>query len=304
MIADNVLQRILHEDDVISFDRLAAGLVGTPNVLYTKTDFLLRGGVWRGEVCDSAIRRLRRGDASVVVYGLSDLSITRPQVWALRALGAKAIWGVNVVSKRAGLRALPLGLCDPNNDGPTHRLLGDVSLLTDVLETHERSTRFSGRIYFNFTVGNHFVRDQVLSVAKQLPRSIVEQPQFSRLGRHHYLRQLRQADLVACPRGNGWDTHRLWETLYVGGTPVVLDDDAAKNLLHSLPVVRIQAWDDLSNEGLMEELWNRVYQRSDSDLDVRRSTYLRRIMCDAGLQNEAGVGRPLRDGSQEPERPS
>ena len=49
---------------------------------------------------------------------------------------------------------------------------------------------------------------------------------------------------IACPRGNGIDTHRFWETLYRGSLPVVIDDVWASNM-HSLgvPMVRTPSWD-------------------------------------------------------------
>ena len=48
---------------------------------------------------------------------------------------------------------------------------------------------------------------------------------------------------IACPRGNGIDTHRFWETLYRGSLPVVIDDAWSLNM-HSLgvPMVRTASW--------------------------------------------------------------
>lgn len=50
---------------------------------------------------------------------------------------------------------------------------------------------------------------------------------------------------VACPRGNGRDTHRLWESLYRGSVPVVLDDHFGRNLKSmGLPIVLVKDWSD------------------------------------------------------------
>ena len=43
----------------------------------------------------------------------------------------------------------------------------------------------------------------------------------SKVSFDEYLGELKQYRFVACPRGNGVDTHRLWETIYLGSTPVI-----------------------------------------------------------------------------------
>lgn len=49
---------------------------------------------------------------------------------------------------------------------------------------------------------------------------------------------------VACPRGNGLDTHRFWETLYRGSVPVVKDSAHSSNLRrYQVPHVSIREWD-------------------------------------------------------------
>jgi hypothetical protein len=48
---------------------------------------------------------------------------------------------------------------------------------------------------------------------------------------------------VACPRGNGLDTHRFWETIYRGSIPVVIQSNWAKNMKsYGIPMVTISDW--------------------------------------------------------------
>jgi hypothetical protein len=48
---------------------------------------------------------------------------------------------------------------------------------------------------------------------------------------------------IAAPRGNGMDTHRFWESLYRGATPVVLPTQWSSNLKpHNIPFVEVDAW--------------------------------------------------------------
>jgi hypothetical protein len=48
---------------------------------------------------------------------------------------------------------------------------------------------------------------------------------------------------IACPRGNGLDTHRFWECLYRGSIPIVLDSFWAQSLINiGLPILTVRNW--------------------------------------------------------------
>lgn len=42
---------------------------------------------------------------------------------------------------------------------------------------------------------------------------------------------------VLCPGGNGIDTHRVWETIYRGSLPIVLDNSWSRSLVKKFPLV-------------------------------------------------------------------
>lgn len=48
---------------------------------------------------------------------------------------------------------------------------------------------------------------------------------------------------IACPRGNGTDTHRFWETLYRGSIPVVKSSEWSKSIAElGIPVLQLKQW--------------------------------------------------------------
>jgi hypothetical protein len=48
---------------------------------------------------------------------------------------------------------------------------------------------------------------------------------------------------VACPRGNGTDTHRFWETLYRGSIPVVKESVWSRSIAElGLPLIQLGEW--------------------------------------------------------------
>lgn len=63
-----------------------------------------------------------------------------------------------------------------------------------------------------------------------------------------YSRVSRRYQFVACPRGNGIDTHRFWETLYRGGIPVVRKSNWSIHVARlGLPLVQLNSWAELPN---------------------------------------------------------
>ena len=58
-----------------------------------------------------------------------------------------------------------------------------------------------------------------------------------------YYNDMRRARFVLCPEGTGIDTHRVYEALLCGATPVVLRNSLS-NLYETLPVCIIDSWKD------------------------------------------------------------
>jgi hypothetical protein len=71
----------------------------------------------------------------------------------------------------------------------------------------------------------------------------------TRITPSQYAIQLGSSHFVACPRGNGLDTHRFWECLYVGTKPVVKISDWSRMITRlGIPVLEIDRWDQTDIE--------------------------------------------------------
>jgi hypothetical protein len=71
----------------------------------------------------------------------------------------------------------------------------------------------------------------------------------NRLNPKEYQKLLRQYQFVFCPRGNGIDTHRFWETLYHGGIPVVMESEWAENIkVLGIPMVTLNEHSDFESQ--------------------------------------------------------
>ncbi len=64
-----------------------------------------------------------------------------------------------------------------------------------------------------------------------------------------FIEDLASSKFVISPRGNGLDTHRIWESLYVGSFPIV-KTSSLNALYEGLPIVIVDNWDEVTEEFL------------------------------------------------------
>lgn len=65
-----------------------------------------------------------------------------------------------------------------------------------------------------------------------------------------YKNQLDNHKFILCPRGNGIDTHRLWESLYHGIIPIVENYIHYEKCLIDLPAIIVNSFKDVTKEFL------------------------------------------------------
>ena len=64
----------------------------------------------------------------------------------------------------------------------------------------------------------------------------------SSLTTEEYIDDLFSYKYVVCPKGNGIDTMRMWETLYCGAIPIVPRSGVSSHFNHILPIVEVDHW--------------------------------------------------------------
>jgi hypothetical protein len=68
-----------------------------------------------------------------------------------------------------------------------------------------------------------------------------------------YINNIYKHKFVICPEGNGIDTHRVWETLYMGSIPIVKKNINYLLYNNDFPICMINSWKDITEEFLLEE---------------------------------------------------
>ena len=136
------------------------------------------------------------------------------------------IYAINTSIDHPMLTTIPLGFVDKQ-----------LPLLTGF---KGGSSERPYEIYANFNPNTNLLkRKQCLEAFKDDPRLVLHQ----NLSVPEYLMDLCNSKFVLCPEGAGMDTHRVYESLLCGATPVVLRNSLAP-LYEKLPVCIVNKWTD------------------------------------------------------------
>ncbi len=68
-----------------------------------------------------------------------------------------------------------------------------------------------------------------------------------------YFKNIGKFKFVICPEGNGIDTHRLWETLYSKGIPIVENNMEMRKKLEHLPIIWTYDYSEITADYLEEQ---------------------------------------------------
>jgi hypothetical protein len=197
--------------------------------------------LWRGKVHSVPDKNISR-----IIAGHSDAPITDDIVHRYPL----ATWfAVNKQTNNA--HGIPLGITNNTNESTVHPIYGDVDMMSDVAKN---SREIRNLVYMNFSIHTYpLERTPVWDMFKMQSWVTSETPENSMEARRRFLQNARNHSFVLCPRGNGVDTHRLWETLYMGSIPVVIRDVAHSDWT-DLPILFVDSWEEVTEERLREEL--------------------------------------------------
>lgn len=130
---------------------------------------------------------------------------------------------------------LPIGFANPIWQHGNYLLLDQIQSMNRPKEI----------IYYaNFLVEtNRTKREECLNILHQK-----QIPIFPRSPPFIYLEQLAASICCICPEGNGIDTHRFWEALYLKSIPIVLRNELTEKLSNDFPCILLNSWEELSKD--------------------------------------------------------
>lgn len=184
------------------------------------------------ELLVSRLARLQ--NRFVLVFHNSDHNFAPEHLELFRRLGkldGVYAQNMNVVDER--VRPLPIGLAN------RQWYNGDLTLFRRVCERARATAKDCG-VFFNFSIRTNpsersacYRALRKKGVAWCASRGLEQY--WTALSRHRY---------CICPVGNGIDTHRFWECVYLGVVPVCRRNHLVEYYAKYFPVVLLDAWDD------------------------------------------------------------
>ena len=113
-------------------------------------------------------------------------------------------------------------------------------------------------IYSNFNINTrHFHRHNAL---RESIKSKFCKVETNKLNKQQYLNEISNYRYILCPWGNGYDTHRVWESMYLDSTPVVKKNRKFRQVL-DIPLIEIDTFKNLDinklkvkNDSIYEKL--------------------------------------------------
>jgi hypothetical protein len=253
-------------DKIITTDRYLEKITQynkTDIIKYYKTDFIFKDGIWRGK----NINRYNI-DSDILVNGHSDYEMNQNMIYILTLKNKPSfIYSINSnnISKKS--LGLPLGITNYCNDSSVHCILGDLKIMEEVHTEFSNTENRDNLVLLNINKSTYPEREKVYDKFSKEKYVTTLDPTISIVGRKNYLIDITKHDFVLCPRGNGIDTHRLWETLYMERIPIVIYTDIHPSFI-GLPILFINSWDEINENFLKEKLieikskkwmWNKIY---------------------------------------------
>ena len=264
--------KLLSSRDFITTDKY---LTGQENLgyRYVKTDYLYTFGKWRGKIQVPIYLKQIAYYKKTLVVGHSDLHISKDDLRYIKFFGYKKVYGVNLLNIGGFSESIPLGITNFYDDSDLHKLFGNIDHFRIAHNCSEIKGIFDNSIYINFTSSNNLSeRGSLIDLLKNRKNVYFENTVFTEPGRINYLKSLREYAMVPCPEGNGFDTHRLWETLYMGGTPIIKECDYLPAALKYLPVIVLSGWNKIQDSRNLEEQWH-LAQSKRMNFKYLTSTY-------------------------------
>ena len=210
---------------------------------YYKTDVIVNknSSVWRSKIHNPPDK-----NTDIIISGHSDYGITddlvqyyNPSIW----------WTINKQTSDPRVHALPLGITNNTSESELHPIYGNLESMIQVMNEPKRDKNL---VYMNFNINTHSERNNVFNLFKDKSWITIGKIENTISGRTNFLRDIRNHTFVLCPRGNGIDTHRLWETLYMGSIPIVKNNLAYSDF-KDLPICFVDSWEQITPEFLQLE---------------------------------------------------
>jgi len=190
---------IIFENDSQVFYKATQLKIKSGDIIFSNTYFI-----------ESLFNKIRKTNLNnlIVVTSQTDIQID-DKLYSKKPPNVSKWYSINVSTQKENLHPIPYGLANeysPKNVFRNHLINNSVENKIE-------------KIYVNFELNtNYFHRKKILKKIRNKGDFYVEK---NNLKPDIYAKNLGLYKYILCPWGNGFDTHRLWESLYSGAIAIV-----------------------------------------------------------------------------------
>ncbi len=164
------------------------------------------------------------------------------------------IYAVNAIYNNEKITPIPFGLQRQMNpdDNRLEIIKENIDLDVENVTTKYQATKW---LYINMAIGRNSERQPLskFETNKWCTTRFDNESKFFPYDKYQdFLNELKDHRFVVCPKGHGFDTHRIWETLYMRRVPVMLRHPYFEKLLKGFPVLFVESWDEITWEFLLD----------------------------------------------------
>lgn len=244
IIADSHPPKAMYDAAFIDAEKTPT-LTKDDSIVYVAFHLLPHAITWLGTQDYTASLMLMNGDAGLdendfCYYFNSGHNLTNFMFWDdLLPPNLNYIYVQNLNVEHDRLRHLPLGILSKHA-----KILDEVRLSAPPIKKDKL-------LYVNFDTTTYMFRSILTrGYFADVDWATVE----AGLSLPEYYRQVQSTAFVACPRGNGHDSFRVWESLLLGAFPVVTRTVGMQRLSAFLPILVVDKWSDVTEERLQRKL--------------------------------------------------
>jgi hypothetical protein len=202
--------------------------------------------------------------ADILIAGNSDLNFTNIAQLPTSFFGRFYLQN-SMISDNKNFFTLPIGL--------ENLRLGENGL-PSLMSKNSVNVNRTNKILIGPFSPTHSERNDLMNLNQDIPfiKKIDHRIHPKQMCQLH-----QEFTFVACPRGNGVDTHRFWEVLYRGAIPIVRKSKWSSSLrILKIPFVEIESWTTKELKNVLES--HNFHDFNPKDIEALWSPYWKNLL--------------------------
>lgn len=176
----------------------------------------------------------------ILITHNSDGNITEEFRYILDSDKLIRMYSQNVMIEHPKLHFIPIGIA--NSMWPH----GNIKVIQDIINSMASKTK---DVYFYFNIGTNRTQRETCKQMLEAKGLVFG----NNMANSSYLQHLSEHKFAICPDGNGIDSHRIWECLYLGVIPIVNKNAFTDRLRKNYPCIVLDTWDDYNHDEIMSK---------------------------------------------------